>query len=65
MGKNSVENARRRLDRLTQLEAQMAVAQLLSVANLLGSRIGGVADDVLVVNDRVLGVDDRDRKSVV
>jgi archaellum component FlaC len=59
MGKTDIENALKRLDRLTQEEAQMASAQLLQITNAIDSEVRGIADNVVVVNDRVAGVDDR------
>jgi archaellum component FlaC len=59
MGKNDIEDALKRLDRLTQEEAQMAAAQLLRVTNTIDNRVRGVADNVLVVDNRVAGVDER------
>ncbi|KAN0118906.1 hypothetical protein V8E52_004678 [Russula decolorans] len=59
MGKNDIEDALKRLDRLTQEEARMAAAQLMKVTNTIDNRVGGIADNVLVVNDRVAGIDDR------
>jgi len=37
----------------------MAAAQLLKVTNTIDNRIGGIADNVLVVDNRVAGIDDR------
>ena len=59
MGKNDIEDALRRLDRLTQEEARMAAAQLLKVTNTIDNRVEGIADNVLVVDNRVAGVDER------
>jgi hypothetical protein len=58
-GNNDIEDALKRLDRLTQEEAQMVSAQLLEVTNAIDSEVREVADNVLVVDDRVAGVDDR------
>jgi hypothetical protein len=58
IGKADVEDALNRLDRLTQEEAQMAAAQLLKVTNMIDNRVGGIADDVLVVDGRVAAVDE-------
>jgi hypothetical protein len=55
MGKNDIEDALKRLDRLTQEEARMAAAQLLKVTNTIDNRVGEIADNVLVVDDRVAG----------
>jgi hypothetical protein len=46
MGKNDIEDALKRLDRLTQEEARMAAAQLLKVTNTIDNRIGGIVDNV-------------------
>jgi archaellum component FlaC len=59
MGKNDIENALKRLDRLTQEEAQMAAAELLKVSNTIDNRVGEIVDNVLVVDNRVAGIDDR------
>jgi hypothetical protein len=59
IGKNDIEDALKRLDRLTQEEARMAAAQLLNVANTIDNRVAGIADNVLVVDNRVAGIDDR------
>jgi archaellum component FlaC len=59
IGKNDIEDALRRLDRLTQEEARMAAAQLLKAANTIDNRVRGIADNVLVVDNRVAGIDDR------
>jgi hypothetical protein len=59
MGKNDIEDALKRLDRLTQEEARMAAAQLMKVTNTIDNRVGEIADNVLVVDNRVAGIDDR------
>jgi hypothetical protein len=58
IGKNDIEDALKRLDSLTQEEARMAAAQLLKVTNTINDRVGGIADNVLVVDNRVAGVDE-------
>ena len=45
-GNNEIEDALKRLDRLTQEEAQMASAQLLKIANAIDNEIGQIADGV-------------------
>jgi prophage DNA circulation protein len=59
IGNNEIEDALRRLDRLTQEEARMAAAQLLEITDAINSEVKKTADNVLVVNDRVAGVNDR------
>jgi archaellum component FlaC len=59
IGRTDIEDALKRLDRLTQEEARMAAAQLLKVTNTIDNGVGGIAGNVLVVDNRVAGVDDR------
>jgi hypothetical protein len=59
VGNNDIEDALKRLDRLTQDEARMASAQLLEIANAIDSEVREIADNVLVVDDRVKDVDDK------
>jgi hypothetical protein len=59
IGNNDIEDALKRLDRLTQEEARMASAQLLEITNAIDSEVRGIAENVLVVDDRVACVDDR------
>ena len=61
-----MENALKRLDKLTQEEARMAVAQNLKATHTIDERVRGVANAVVVVDngvagvgDQVAGVDDR------
>jgi hypothetical protein len=58
IGNNDIEDALKRLDRLTQEEARMASAQLLEITNAIDGEVRGIADNVLVVDDRVACVDD-------
>jgi len=59
IGKNDIEDALKRLDRLTQEEARMAAAQLLRVTSVIDNGVREVSDNVFVVNNRVAGVDGR------
>jgi archaellum component FlaC len=66
VGRTEIEDAMKRLDKLTQEEARMATAQTLKVAHavddrVLGidNRVAGVDDRVASVDNRVAGVDDR------
>ena len=59
IGNNEIEDALKRLDRLTQEEARMASAQLIKIANAIDSEAREIADNVLVVDGRVAGVDER------
>ena len=58
IGNNKIEDALKRLDRLTQEEARMAAAQLLKIANAIDSEVREIADNVLIVEDIVAGVDE-------
>jgi hypothetical protein len=46
IGNNDIEDALKRLDRLTQEEARMASAQLLRIAGVIDSEVREIADDV-------------------
>ena len=59
IGNNDIEDALKRLDRLTQEEARMAAAQVLKVANTVDDRVQGIANNVVSVDNRVAGVDER------
>jgi archaellum component FlaC len=59
IGNNDIDDALKRLDRLTQEEARMASAQLLQITNAIDSEVREIGENVLVVDDRVAGVDDR------
>ena len=54
-----MEDALKRLDKLTQEEARMAVAQNLKATHSVDDRVRGVADTVVVVDNRVASVGDR------
>ena len=56
IGKNDIENALKRLDRLTQEEAQMADAQLLKVTNMIDHRVREAAYSVLVVGNCTMNI---------
>ena len=58
IGRTEIEDALKRLDKLTQEEARMAAAQNLKVTHTVDDRVRGVADAVVAVNSRVAGVDD-------
>ena len=59
IGKTDIEDALKRLDRLTQEEARMAAAQLLKATNMIDHGVREVVDNVLIVDNRVAGIDDR------
>jgi hypothetical protein len=62
-GKADIEDALKRLDKLTNDEARMATAQVLKATRTVDDRVRGVDDRVATemagVNDRVAGVDEK------
>ena len=54
-----IEDALKRLDKLTNEEVRMATAQVLRVTHTIDDRVRVVEDRVLDVDDRVAGIDDR------
>ena len=54
-----MEDALKKLDKLTHEEAQMAIAENLRATHAVDERVRGVTEQVLAVDDRVAGVDDR------
>jgi hypothetical protein len=66
IGRTDMEDALKKLDKLTQEEARMAVAQSLKATHNVDERVRGVADTAVAidnrvadVSDQVAGVDDR------
>ena len=53
---SDIEDALKRLDRLTQEEVQMAAAQLLKVTNTIDNRVEEIADNMLGIDNRVASV---------
>jgi hypothetical protein len=51
VGRTEVEDALKRLDKLTQEEARMATAQILKVTHAVEGRVLGVDDKVAAVID--------------
>ena len=58
-GRTDIEDALKRLDKLTQEESRMAAAENLKVAHAVDERVKGVADTVAGIDNRMAGVDDR------
>jgi hypothetical protein len=59
IGRTEIEDALKRLDKLTQEEARMAAAQNLKATHAVDERVKGVADTVEAIDSRVAGVDNR------
>jgi len=53
VGKSGIEDALRRLDKLTQEEVRMATAQLLEITHGVDDKLKGVDDKVKDVSDGV------------
>jgi hypothetical protein len=54
-----MEDALKKLDKLTHEEARMAIAQNLKATHIVDQRVRGVANTVVAVGDSVAVVDDR------
>jgi hypothetical protein len=52
-GRTDLEDALKRLDKLTQAEARMAIAQNLRATQNVDDRVKGVNDEVKEVSDKV------------
>jgi methyl-accepting chemotaxis protein len=59
IGRTEMDDALKRLDKLTQEEARMATAQNLKVAHAVDKGVKEVADTVVAIDDRVARVDDQ------
>ncbi len=59
LGKTDIEDALKRLDKLTNEEMRMVTAQVLKGTQDVNDRVRVVDDRVAGVDDRVVGVDDR------
>jgi hypothetical protein len=59
IGRTDMEDALKKLDKLTDEEARMAVAQNLKATHNVDERVRGVANTVVAVDNRVADVDDR------
>ena len=58
MGRTDIEDALKRLDKLTHEEARMATAQVLKTTNTIDDGVRGVSDRVLDIDGRVANIDD-------
>src|SRR6267154_4441311 len=59
IGRTEMEDALKRLDKLTLEEARMAAAQNLKATHTVDERVKGVVDTVEAIDDKVADVDDR------
>ena len=53
MGRKDIEDALKRLDRLTQEEALMAAAQILSLTHTVDNKVTGVGNKLNDVDDKM------------
>ena len=53
MGQKDIEDALKRLDRLTQEEALMAAAQILSLTHTVDNKVTGVGNKLEDVDDKM------------
>jgi methyl-accepting chemotaxis protein len=58
IGRTDIEDALKRLDKLTHEEARMATAENLKATHAVGESVRGVVDKVEAVDNRVAGVGD-------
>jgi hypothetical protein len=58
IGRTDIEDAMKRLDKLTQEEAWMGIAQNLKATHTVGESVKEVADKVVVIDNRVRVVGD-------
>jgi hypothetical protein len=59
IGRTEIEDALKRLDKLTQDEVRMAAAQNLKVTHTVDMGVKEVADTVVAMDDRVASVDNK------
>jgi hypothetical protein len=59
IGRTDIEDALKRLDKLTHEEAWMGIAQNLRATHTVGESVRGVVVRVASVEDRVRVIDDR------
>ena len=59
LGRKDLEDALKRLDKLTHDEARMAIAQNLKATHAIDEQVRGVATRVVSIDNRVAGVDER------
>ena len=56
IGKTDMEDALKRLDKLTQEEARMATAEVLKITHTIDDGVKDVREQVLAVDDKVAEV---------
>ena len=59
IGRTDMEDALKKLDKLTHEEAWMGIAQNLKATHTVGESVRRVADEVVAIDNKVAGVDER------
>ena len=59
IGRTDIEDALKRLEKITNEEVRMATAQVLKATHAVGDRVRVVESNVLDVDNKVAGVDER------
>jgi hypothetical protein len=59
IGRTDIEDALKRLDKLSHEEAWMGIAQNLKATHTVGESVRRVADQAVAIDNRVAGVDNR------
>ena len=59
VGRTDMEDALKRLDKLTQEEARMVVAENLKATHAVDERVKGIANTMTTMDNRVAGMDGR------
>ena len=59
IGRTEIEDALKRLDKLTLEEARMAIAQNLKIAHTVDKGVREVVDTVIAMDDRIAIVDNK------
>ena len=59
IGRTDLEDALKRLDKLTHEEAWMGIAQNLKATHTVGENVRRVVDQVVAIDNKVAAVDDR------
>ena len=59
IGRTEIEDALKRLDKLTHEEAWMGIAENLKATHAVGENVREVADKMVVIDNRMAGVDVR------
>lgn len=59
VGRTDLEDALKRLDKVTQEEARMAAVEVLRATHIVDDRVRGISKQVFAVDERVASVDEK------